>query len=229
MELIEFLASIAPARSLAWDAGCGSGQLSVLLAERFEQVVATDASAEQIAQAEPRPNVEYRRATAEASGLSEGSADLAVAAQAAHWFDLPAYYREVDRATRPGAAVVLVTYGILLVEPEIDRAIMELYTQVLGPHWPPERRHVEDGYRSLAFPYRELVAPPLEVTATWDLAGLTGYLGTWSATRALEKAEGPGPFDAFCRDLTEIWGAADTRRLIRWPLSLRAGHRPRGP
>ena len=39
------LAEISPARKLALDCGCGSGQLSVLLADRFERVEATDASA----------------------------------------------------------------------------------------------------------------------------------------------------------------------------------------
>src|SRR5436305_11939804 len=67
--LVDFLAEVAPRRQLAWDCGCGSGQLSVLLAARFERVVATDASAEQIAHAAPHPKVRYAHAPAEASGL----------------------------------------------------------------------------------------------------------------------------------------------------------------
>ena len=49
----EALAARSPGRTLAWDAGCGSGQLSTVLGEAFEQVVATDASAAQIAEAVP--------------------------------------------------------------------------------------------------------------------------------------------------------------------------------
>src|SRR5207247_362245 len=82
-------------KRLAWDSGCGSGQLSVLLAGSFARVVATDASPEQIARAAVHPKVEYRCTRAEASGLPERVADLATAAQAVHWFDLPAYYAEV--------------------------------------------------------------------------------------------------------------------------------------
>src|SRR2546425_2341275 len=100
-------------RELAWDAGCGSGQLSVLLAERFARVIATDASPEQIAQATPHRKVAYAVAPAEASGLPPRAADLAVAAQAAHWFDLAAYYAEVRRGGRPGAGVGLVGYGLV--------------------------------------------------------------------------------------------------------------------
>ena len=62
----------------------------------------------------------------------------------AHWFDLPAYYAEVRRVTRPRGAVALVTYGLTVIEPKIDRVVSDFYTAVLGAYWSPERRHVED-------------------------------------------------------------------------------------
>src|SRR5205807_118012 len=77
--LVDFLARLAPETRLAWDAGCGSGQLSVLLAGPFDRVVATDASAEQIARAAPHPKVEYRCAPAGVSGLPARVVDLATA------------------------------------------------------------------------------------------------------------------------------------------------------
>lgn len=175
--LVDFLAEVAPRRGLAWDAGCGSGQLSVLLAERFRRVVATDASAEQIAKATPHPNVDYRYAPAEASGLPDAVVDLAVAAQAAHWFDLPAYSAEVRRVTRPGSVVALVTYGLMTVDDEVDPVVRRFYSEVLGPYWPPERRHVEDGYRSLPFPFDEMETPKLEIRVDWAFADLVGYVG----------------------------------------------------
>ena len=49
--LVDFLANAAPGRELALDVGCGTGQLSMLLAERFDRVIATDASAQQLASA----------------------------------------------------------------------------------------------------------------------------------------------------------------------------------
>ena len=91
-QLAGFLAEHSPGRTLALDCGCGTGQLSVQLAEHFAEVVATDASAAQIAAATPHPRVRYRVAPADASGLEPVSADLIVAAQAAHWFDLDAFY-----------------------------------------------------------------------------------------------------------------------------------------
>src|SRR5688572_14539271 len=115
-ELAAFLAEASPARGLAVDCGCGTGQLTVRLAEHFNEVLATDASARQIAAAAPHPRVTYRTAPAEASGLEPDLADLIVAAQAAHWFDIEAFYAEARRIARPGALLALVTYGVFHVE-----------------------------------------------------------------------------------------------------------------
>src|SRR5262249_21619963 len=93
----EALAPRAPRPRCAWDARSGSGALSTVLGEVFERVEATDASAAQIAAAVPHPHVHYAVSPAEEVDLPDRSVDCAVAAQAAHWFDLQAYYREVRR------------------------------------------------------------------------------------------------------------------------------------
>jgi SAM-dependent methyltransferase len=222
--LLEFLARAAPRRDVAWDCGCGSGQLSVALASRFRRVIATDASAQQIAAAARHPGVEYRCARAEASGLEDRSVDLAVSAQAAHWFDVPGYYAEVRRVARPGAAIALATYGNPFAgAASIDEVVDRFYSGPCGPHWPPERRHTEDGYASFEFPFEAIEAPALEIQVEWDLAGFLGYVGTWSAVRSLVKAEGRERLDAFGEELARAWGASDTVRAIRWPLTVRAG------
>jgi SAM-dependent methyltransferase len=221
--LVDFLASVSPGRGLAWDVGCGSGQLSTALAGAFERVVATDASPQQVASAAPHPRVAYAVAPAEAGGLPGGAADLVVAAQAAHWFDLPAFYAEVRRVARPGGVVALVCYGVAEVDEALAPVVERFYRDVLGPYWPPERRHVEDGYRSLDFPFPELEAPPLAMSARWRLADLLGYVGTWSAFRAARRALGPGPGEAFARELGAAWGDPEAPRAVTWPLGLRVG------
>jgi len=224
--LVDHLAELAPDRNLAWDAGCGSGQLSLGLARRFGRVVATDVSAEQLARATRHQRVEYRRAGAEASGIPPGTVDLAVAAQAAHWFDLPAYYAEVRRVTRPGALIALVCYGLIRIGPEVDAVIDRFYEGVLGPYWPPERRHVESGYGALPFPFVELAAPSLAMRADWTLAHMLGYVGTWSALRGLEREGGGALLEQFSRDLGGVWGTPDAHRPVRWDLAVRLGRLP---
>lgn len=221
--VVDLLADRAPGRDLAWDSGCGSGQLSVPLAERFARVIATDASAEQIANGRTHPRVEYRRAPAEASGLPDAVVDLAVSAQAAHWFDLPGYYAEVRRVARPGAVVALLAYGRVRVDADVDPVIERYYGGVLEKYWPPERRSVDDGYRSLPFPFEEIPVPPLEMSGQWTLEAFFGYVDTWSATQVLERAEGRGPIEEFKRDLADVWGPAGTVRPVHWDLTGRAG------
>lgn len=80
------LAARCADRALAWDCGCCNGQASVALADHFEQVIATDASAQQIQQARPHRRVSYRTASATASGLKDASVDAILVAQAVHWF-----------------------------------------------------------------------------------------------------------------------------------------------
>lgn len=221
--VVDFLADQAARCDVAWDAGCGSGQLSTLLARRFARVIATDPSADQILQARPQPGVEYRRASAEASGLDDVSVDLAVAAQAAHWFDLPRYYAEVRRVVRPGGLVALLAYGVVHVDREIAAIVDRFYWQTLAGFWPQERRIVEEGYRSLPFPFPELPTPPFVMTATWSLAELLGYVRTWSAVQEIERVRGEEPYAGFARALMEAWGDPARPRAVHWDLAVRLG------
>jgi SAM-dependent methyltransferase len=221
--LVDFLAAIAPRHALALDCACGSGQLSVPLARRFRQVIAVDASAAQIRHAEAHDRVEYRVAGAEASGVPDATADLITVAQAAHWLDLDRFYTEARRVARPAAALALITYGIGHVQGAPDAVLSRFYYDVISPYWPPERRLVETGYRTLAFPFREIDPPPLDIVAFWRLADLLGYVRTWSAVKEAEQVLGTAPMDTLTRELGEVWGDPETRRTITWPLSVRAG------
>lgn len=223
VDLARTLAALTPRRSLALDVGCGSGQLSVLLADHFERVIGTDVSAEQLAHAVTHGNVTYRREAAEASSLPDGAADLVVAAQAAHWFDLPRFYREVRRVGGPDSVVALVSYGAPTVDGAVNERFQQFYRREIAPYWPPERRHVDTGYAELPFPFDAIACPPLSLHRHWRLEQMTGYLRTWSATRrALAEGEA-ALLQAFEAELAALWGAPDTVRRIRWPITIRAG------
>ncbi len=218
--LVEALAERADTGGVAWDVGCGNGQLSVALAERFRRVIATDPAQAQLDRAIAHPRVEYRRASAEDSGLADASIALIVAAQAAHWFDWPRFLAEVRRVAAPGALVALVSYGNLAVEGAAGAEIDRFHHGVAGPYWPPGRRHVENGYRDLELPWPAASAPALEMTAEWTRDEVAGYVSSWSATARLVEREGAGPFDAFRAALEAAWPGGE-RRLVRWPLTVR--------
>lgn len=223
LELIDELTSIGAGTGRALDCGCGTGQLSVLLAERFDEVLATDASAAQIAAAEAREGVTYRTALAEDSGLAENSVDLITVAQAAHWLDLDSFYAEARRIARPQAAIALITYGVLHLDGELDRHLQHFYYETIAAYWPPERRHVESGYRDLPFPFQVIDVPPQVIEMQWDLGQLLGYLNTWSAVKAAHKALGENPVDALAAQLQQAWGDPAIQRTVTWPLTVRAG------
>jgi SAM-dependent methyltransferase len=219
--LIDFLAEVSPRTSLAIDCGCGTGQLSVPLARRFARVVATDGSAAQIEKATPDARVEYRVAAAESTGEAEASADLLTVAQAAHWLELDRFYADARRVLRPAGVLALITYGVLRVDQSLEDVVQHFYRDVIGPYWPPERQHVDSGYRNLPFPFDEIPYPPMAIEASWTLPDFLGYVDTWSAVRVAEKTIGRAPMDTFADRLAIAWGDPDVRRTIQWPLSLR--------
>ena len=220
--LAEWLAEQAPARTLAWEAGCGSGQFTQRLAEVFTRVRATDASPEQLARAPAHPRISYAPARAEESGLKPGCADLICAAQAAHWFDLPAYYAEARRVARPRAVLAVFCYGRFSIAPGVDEVVYAYHDGVAGLHWPLGRAQVEANYRELSFPFRELSTPTFRIEELWNCAQLLAYAATWSATQRLILAEGEAPFLEFRRLLTAAWGNPAQARRVVWPIHLRA-------
>jgi len=222
-ELFAWLAGVAPSRCTAWDCGTGSGQAAVGLAEHFDLVIATDPSAEQLANAQPHPKVSFRRTAAESSGLDVASIDLLTVAQAIHWFDLEHFYVEAKRVLKPGGIIAVWTYTLLDVEAGVDELITDFYRNVVGPYWPPERKMVDDRYRSLPFPFEPIATPGFSITTEWSRDDLLGYLGTWSATRAYMKEKGIDPLPALEQRLESLWPDRDRRKMLRWPLHMRVG------
>lgn len=220
--LFHYLAVTSGRTRLAWDCATGNGQAAVGLATRFARVVATDASDEMIAHAVPHPRVEYAVARHE-SGIAAGSCDLVTVAQALHWLDLDPFLAEVRRVLAPGGIFAAWCYSLCRIEPAIDEVVDAFYRVTLGSYWPPQRRHVDDGYRALALPLDEVVAPPLVMAHDWSLIDLARYMRTWSAVGRLRTARGDQPIVEVEHALHRVWGNPGLRRHVTFPLSFRIG------
>jgi len=223
--LFDWIAGLVTRRDVAWDCGTGSGQAAVALAARFAHVHATDASAAQLAHAVPHARVSYAVAPAERSGLPERSVDLVTVAQALHWFDVDAFYAEVRRVLRPSGAIAVWTYGdVHTGDAALDDRLHRFAHGTLGPWWPPERAHVDAGYRTLPFPFHEVEAPSFVLEHRWTLPELAGYLRSWSATLRWQAAHATDPVAPLEAELRPLWGDPDRPRTVIWPLVVRAGY-----
>lgn len=223
-ELFEFVASCAPRRDQVWDCATGSGQAALALADDFERVIATDASAKQLAHAPPHERIEYRVAPAEDSGLPDQSADAITVAQALHWFDVERFYAEAHRVLAPGGVLVVWSYNdALLDDPVLDAALQRYNGETVGSYWPAERQIVRDGYRTVPFPFERIAAPSFTLTRDWTLAELSGYLRSWSSTARYVAEHGTDPVVEFDEAISPRWGDPMTRRRVSWPLVVLAG------
>ncbi|HVF38301.1 MAG TPA: class I SAM-dependent methyltransferase [Gemmatimonadaceae bacterium] len=214
-------------RTLAWDCATGNGQAAVSLGERFDRVIATDASDSQIRNAVAADNVEYRVATAYDSGIEPASVDLITVAQAIHWFDLTRFYQEANRVLRPDGVIAVWGYGDPLVDdPELNAIVHRYNRGTIESYWHPERHIVLAGYSGIEFPFLELESPSLQLECHWSLSELAGYMRTWSATASFAAQNGYDPVIDVESALARTWGQPESTRTVTWPLALRVGKRP---
>lgn len=215
--------SLAPRRALAWDCATGNGQAASSLAPRFDRVVATDGSAEQIALAVPAKNIEYRVARAESSGLPDHSADLVTVAQALHWLDHDAFYKEVRRVSIFGGIIAAWSYGACHAGSDVEPLLREFEHETVGPYWHPERKWVDEGYRTIPFPFEEVRVPSFELRKEWTLTQVGEYLRSWSAVAKYVRERGKDPVAPLLERLASRWGSVERTRVMTWPLGIRVG------
>ncbi|MGA9853506.1 MAG: class I SAM-dependent methyltransferase [Gammaproteobacteria bacterium] len=225
-ELFRWFATLTTNHDLAWDCGTGSGQAALGLAAHYKHVIATDPSKEQIGNAFPHERVSYRVTAAESLGLEPHSVDLVTVAQAVHWFDRLAFYKQVNQVLKPGGAIAVWCYGLCSITPEIDAAVQTFYTGEIGSYWPPERVLIDEGYRTIEFPFEEIAVPAFSMTQNWNFQQFLAYLDTWSAVQRFVKQNGRNPMKAFGEILNQIWGCPTEKRQVTWPLHIRAGQLP---
>jgi len=221
-ELFAFLAAVAPSWECAWDCATGTGQAAAGLAQHFKRVIATDASENQVANAEPHDNVTYYAATAEESGIPPDSVDLVTVAQALHWFDFEKFYDEVCRVLKCRGILAVWTYKLPTVTPEIDAVVKRFYRDIVGSYWPPERQHIDMEYDTIPFPFEPVGVPDFTMTTEWTAEHFTGYLDSWSATQRYKDSNGRNPLELISDELRKEWDGPGAR-TVTWPLTVKAG------
>src|SRR5262245_10726617 len=137
--LVELLPPLAGVDrpQLVVDLGCGTGLSTRLWAERAERVVGvepSDAMREFAERSTTAANVGYLGASAYATGLPDGCADLVTASQSLHWMRPEAVFPEIGRLLRPGGVLCAYVYGSLQTpqwDPEVQWAAVRRRTREL--------------------------------------------------------------------------------------------------
>ncbi|MGH8396641.1 MAG: class I SAM-dependent methyltransferase [Gammaproteobacteria bacterium] len=222
-ELFAWLATLTVNHDVAWDCGTGNGQAALGLAAHYKHVIATDPSKEQIGNAFPHERISYRVTVAESPMIKPQSIDLVTVAQAVHWFNRPAFYKQVDQVLKLGGVIAVWCYGLCSITPEIDAVVQSFYNNAIGAYWPPERVLIDEGYRTIEFPFKDVPTPAFSMNQHWNLQQFLAYLDTWSAVRRFIKQNGWDPVKDFGNNLNEIWGSSMDKHQVRWPLHIRAG------
>lgn len=226
--LFEYLVTQVKHRDLAWDCATGNGQAALKLAPYFKSVIATDGSQTQLAAAKSGPNIEYRVAMAEESGIDSGSVDLITVAQAVHWFDFDKFYAEARRVLKPDGIIAIWCYGLFHTDnTEVNALLHTFYEDIIGPFWPPERNYIDEHYATLPFPFKTISnIPSFSIVTHWNSQQIIDYLNTWSSVKAYEKQLNENPVESwFISRLSACINDKDVSLIVTFPLRLKMGYR----
>jgi SAM-dependent methyltransferase len=226
-EMIEYIVSFVKDKNTALDVATGNGQVAKELAKYFKQVYATDMSGKQIENAEKADNITYKVEQAEKTGFDDNQFDLITVAQAIHWFDFDAFYKEVKRLLKPGGIIAVLGYGLFQTNEHSHKILSHFYHDIVGPYWDAERCYLDENYETIPFPFDEFEVKKFEANFNWSIEQLTGYLETWSAVQHYKKKNNAeNPVDLIREELKESWEKSD--KQVTFPLLLRVG-RPLTP
>lgn len=220
--LYEYLFGMVSRPEIAWDCGTGNGQVARRLSEKFMKVYATDISEKQIEHAQKQNNIEYFISRAEKTRFGDDTFNLTTVGQALHWFDFPAFFQEVKRTSKNNALLSVWGYKLLKVSEEIDPLIDDFYTNITGPYWDKERKHIDTAYQNIPFPFEEIKAPHFTIEVRWNLSELEGFFNTWSSVQKYIKQNGKNPVPTLMKKIRTMVDTDDLLE-VKFPVFMRVG------
>jgi hypothetical protein len=127
---------------------------------------------------------------------------------------------------KPDGILAIWTYGLLEIEPEIDKTITENLLKPIDSFWAEGNRQVMNGYRDLIMPFEEIQNKPnFVMKIEWNLNQLLAYLRTWSAVKRYITEVGNDPVADLESKLKTIWQEPDKAKIVQMPLFLRVSRK----
>lgn len=134
---------------------------------------------------------------------------------------MAAFNVEVRRVLKPGGLVAEWGYGLNQVGPEIDELVLDFYQNQVGAYWDTMRRHIEDEYAQLPFPFADVQRATFVIRRVWSCERFFNYLRTWSSVQKYIRQHQSDPVKRLADQLTPIWGPGE--REVQFPVFLRSG------
>jgi ubiquinone/menaquinone biosynthesis C-methylase UbiE len=192
----------------AADVGAGTGIWTRMLADRgLRSVVAVepnDDMREQGIETSRHTDIIWRKGSAEATGLPDGSADLVSMASSLHWADFDKACEEFHRILRPGGVFAALWNPRLI---EASPLLVEIEAQIA--RLKPDIRRVSSGRSGITERLTDMLSAKTQFAEVLYLEGRqtasqtpAQYIGAWRSVNDLQVQLGPELFRQFL-DFTE--------------------------
>jgi ubiquinone/menaquinone biosynthesis C-methylase UbiE len=197
-----------PASIDAADIGAGTGIWTRTLAARgLHSLVAVEPNDDMRGQGivtSRGTNIAWRKGSAEATGLPDGSADLVTMASSFHWADFDSACDEFHRILRPGGVFTALWNPRFI---EANPLLVEIEAQIT--QLKPDIRRVSSGRSGITERLTDMLSAKPQFTEVLYLEGRHSvrqtpeqYIGTWRSVNDLQVQLGPEVFRKFL-DFTE--------------------------
>jgi SAM-dependent methyltransferase len=213
IELLERETGLTPQWRIA-DIGSGTGLSATIFIDNGNEVFAVEPNREMREAAERllggEPRFHSVAARAEETTLDDGSIDLAVAAQAFHWFDVDAARTELLRILRPPGWTALL-WNTRRIAGDDLHAGLEAVLLEFGTDYSRVRHDRRDPQRLRSFFGGPFTTHVLENAQLLDLDGLRGRVRSSSYV----PAEGESGFDEMIRTVDALFAAHQRDGRVR--------------
>lgn len=204
-EIYELISKHCKNRESAWDCACGSGQVSKSLVDYFKRVSASDLNINQIENSYRHPNINYTVQDSEKTNFKDLSFDLVCVAQAMHWFNIDIYFKEVKRVLKKRGIFACWGYSFFKIEPNIDKVVKEIILDPIKPYWSENNKILWNNYSDIAFPFKKIETPKIEMKESWSKFELIEYIKTWSAYKRFEADNSRNIIKEFLNNTELLW------------------------
>lgn len=221
--LFEFLYSHVRNFNFALDCATGNGQTAIQLTGKFKRVYAIDISTQLLKQAPEKPNLEYKIERAEETSFLDDTFDLITVSTALHWFDHKSFFNEATRVAKNKALFAAWAYAPFRINKQVDAIVDYYYSDIVGPYWDPERKFVDEEYKTIPFPYEEIKTPDFSIITDWTRDQFIGFLHSWSSTQNYINSNGTDPVKKISEQLFATWKDGEKLK-VRFPLFMRVGY-----